>query len=73
MEKGTLAAGVKLKEVATAHTHYQNCAVQHSDAIGLVIEVERTLAEGGNVETVVSQVLIPWSQIQYVVLMEERT
>lgn len=73
MEKGTLAAGVRLKEVATSHTHYQNCSVLHSDAIGLVIEVERTLAEGGNVETVVSQVLIPWTQIQYVVLMEERT
>jgi hypothetical protein len=73
MEKGTLGIGVRLKEVATAHTHYQNCSVLHSDAIGLVFEVERTLAEGGNVETVVSQVLIPWSQIQYVVLMEERT
>jgi hypothetical protein len=47
--------------------------VLHSDAIGLVIEVERTVAEGGNVETVVSQVLVPWGQIHYVVLMEERT
>jgi hypothetical protein len=68
-----LTVGVKLREVATAQTHYQNCAVIHSDAIGLVIEVERTLAEGGNVETVVSQVLVPWGQIQYVVLMEERS
>jgi hypothetical protein len=64
-----LAVGVKLKEVATVHTHYQNCAVLHSDAIGLVIEVERTVAEGGNVETVVSQVLVPWGQIHYVVVM----
>jgi hypothetical protein len=68
-----LAVGVRLKEVATAHTHYQNCSVLHSDAIGLVIEVERTVAEGGNVETVVSQVLVPWQQIHYVVVMEERT
>jgi hypothetical protein len=68
-----LAVGVKLKDVATAHTHYIDCAVIHSDAIGLVIEVERTLAEGGNVETVVSQVLVPWGQIHYVVIMEERT
>jgi hypothetical protein len=68
-----LAVGVRLKEVATPQTHYQDCSVLHSDVIGLVIEVERTVAEGGNVETVVSQVLIPWAQIQYVVVMEERT
>jgi hypothetical protein len=68
-----LAVGVRLREVATAHTHYQDCSVLHSDAIGLVIEVERTLAEGGNVETVVSQVLVPWGQIHDVVLMEERS
>lgn len=68
-----LAVGVRLKEVATAHAHYLNCAVLHSDVIGLVIEVERTVAEGGNVERVVSQVLVPWGQIHYVVVMEERT
>jgi hypothetical protein len=68
-----LAVGVRLRDVATAHTHYQDCTVLHSDAIGLVIEVERTVAEGGNVETVVSQVLVPWGQIHYVVVMEERT
>lgn len=68
-----LAVGVRLREVATAHTHYQNCSVLHSDSVGLVIEVERTVAEGGNVETVVSQVLVPWGQIHYVVVMEERT
>jgi len=41
--------------------------------VGLVFEVQRTVAEGGNVETVVSQVLVPWVNIQYVLLMEERT
>jgi len=68
-----LMVGVKIKEIATRDTHYQNCRVLHSDAVGLVFEVERTVAEGGNVETVVSQVLVPWVHIRYVLLMEERT
>ena len=45
----------------------------HSDEIGLVFEVKRTVAEGGNVENVVSQVLVPWAQIHHVLVMEERT
>lgn len=72
MEKG-LAVGVRLKEVATRDTVYQSCTVLHSDSIGLVFEVQRTVAEGGNVETVVSQVLVPWTNVNYVLLMEERT
>ena len=72
MEKG-LMVGVKLKEIATRDTVYTQCTVMHSDSIGLVFEVERTVAEGGNVETVVSQVLVPWVHIRYVLLMEERT
>lgn len=72
MEKG-LAVGVRLKEVATRDTVYQSCTVLHSDTIGLVFEVQRTVAEGGNVETVVSQVLVPWTNVNYVLLMEERT
>ena len=68
-----LAVGVRLKEISTREVAYQNCTVLHSDAIGLVFEVQRTVAEGGNVETVVSQVLVPWANIQYVLLMEERT
>jgi len=68
-----LMVGVKLKEVATRETNYQNCTVLHSDAVGLVFEVERTVAEGGNVENVVSQVLVPWANINYVLLIEERT
>jgi hypothetical protein len=72
MEKG-LMVGVKLKEVATRDTVYTQCTVLHSDAIGLVFEVERTVAEGGNVERVVSQVLVPWNNVNRVVLMEERT
>jgi hypothetical protein len=47
--------------------------VLHSDAIGLVFEVERTVSEGGTIETVVSQVLVPWANIKHVLVMEERT
>ncbi len=72
MTGSALHVGVKIKEIGTPHTVYQGCTVLHSDAVGLVFETQRTVAEGGNVETVVSQVLIPWVNIQYVVLMEER-
>jgi hypothetical protein len=73
METSAFTVGVVLKEVATSHAHYHNCSVLHSDSIGLVFEAERTLSEGGNVETVLSQVLVPWGQIHYVVLVEERS
>jgi hypothetical protein len=67
-----LIPGTRLKEVATKDVVYQGCSVVHSDAVGLVIEVERTISEGGNVETVVSQLLIPWANVHYVVLSEQR-
>ena len=67
-----LKVGVKMKEIATRDHVYVNCTVLHSDTIGLVFEVQRTVAEGGNVETVVSQVLVPWANIHHVLLMEER-
>jgi len=35
--------------------------------------VHRNVTEGGNVESVVSQVLVPWVNINYVLLVEERT
>lgn len=73
MEKPGLVVGVRVKEIATRDTVYQSCTVLHSDAIGLVFEVQRTVAEGGNVETVVSQVLVPWTSVNYVLVMEERT
>lgn len=72
-EKGAFAVGVRLKEIGTPHTVYTDCRVLHSDAVGLVFEVERTVSEGGNVETVVSQVLLPWTSINYVLLVEETT
>ena len=69
-----LTVGVPLKEIATRDVVYVNCRVLHSDAIGLVFEVQRTIAdEGGDVELAVSQMLIPWVNIKHVVLMEERT
>jgi len=74
MGPGTLAVGVKLKEVATRDVVYRNCIVLHSDAIGLVFEVERTVSDaGGDVENVVSQLLVPWANINHVLLVEERT
>ena len=69
----TLAVGVKLKEIGTKDTVYTNCAVLHSDAIGLVFEVQRTVSEGGTIETVASQYLVPWVNINYVLVMEETT
>jgi hypothetical protein len=68
-----LVAGTRLKEVATKDVVYQGCSVVHSDVVGLVIEVQRTLSEGGNIETVVSQILLPWANVHYVVLSEQRT
>jgi hypothetical protein len=68
-----LPTGTRLKEVATRDVVYQGCSVLDADPIGLVIEVERTISEGGNVETVVSQILIPWAQVHHVVLSEQRT
>jgi hypothetical protein len=73
MGSEALVAGTRLKEVATRDVVYHGCSVVHSDAIGLVFEVQRTLSEGGNVETVVSQILVPWTNINYVVLVEQRT
>jgi hypothetical protein len=69
-----LTVGVRLKEIATRDVVYVNCTVLHSDGVGLVFEVQRTIAdEGGDVELAVSQMLIPWVNIKHVVLMEERT
>jgi hypothetical protein len=71
-EKSPLTVGVKLKEVATKDIVYQNCTVLHSDSVGLVFEVQRTISEGGTIESVISQMLVPWTQINHVIVMEER-
>jgi len=69
----TLAVGVRVKEIGTKDTVYTNCAVLHSDTVGLVFEVQRTVSEGGTIENVVSQYLVPWVNINYVLVMEEVT
>jgi hypothetical protein len=71
MDTGGLKVGVRMKEIATREQVWTNCTVLHSDAVGLVFEVQRTISEGGNIETVVSQVLVPWSNVNHVLLMEE--
>jgi hypothetical protein len=68
-----LPVGTRLKELATREVVYQGCSVLYADTVGLVIEVQRTLSEGGNIETAVSQILLPWSNVNYVVLAEQRT
>jgi hypothetical protein len=64
-----------LPQLLTRHRDNRACAGCHQrfDSIGLVFEVQRTVSEGGNVENVVSQVLVPWVNINYVLLVEERT
>jgi hypothetical protein len=71
MDSGGLKVGVKMKEIATKDLVWTNCTVLHSDAVGLVFEVQRTVSEGGNIETVVSQVMVPWSNVNHILLMEE--
>ena len=65
--------GIRLKAIGTKETVYTNCSVLHSDSIGLVFEVHRTVSEGGTIENVVSQYLVPWVNITYVLVMEEVT
>ena len=69
----TLAVGVRVKEIGTKDTVYTNCAVLHSDTVGLFFEVQRTVSEGGTIENVVSQYLVPWVSINYILVMEETT
>jgi hypothetical protein len=67
-----LQVGIKIKEVATRDIVYHNCTLLHSDGTYLAFEVQRTVSDdGGNVELMVSQMLVPWSNIKHVVLVEE--
>jgi hypothetical protein len=67
-----LQVGVRVKEIATRDTVFTNCAVLHSDGTSIVFEVNRNVSEGGTVENVVSQILVPWVNVQYILVMEER-
>ncbi len=73
MDSRALMVGVRLKEVATHDGSFADCRVLHSDAVGLVFEVERTVSEEGTVERVVSQVLVPWTNVRHIIVVEERT
>jgi len=68
----TSLVGRVVKEITTATIAYQNCRVSGYDPIGITFEITRTIAEGGNVETVQSSVLIPWVHVQQVII-EDRT
>ena len=68
-----LTVGEKVKEIATRDIVYQSCTVLGADAVGLAFEVERTISEGGTIENVVSQMLVPWVNVQYVLLADSRT
>ena len=57
-EPVALGVGIRLKELVCRDKVWQDVTVQHSDAIGVVFEVQRTVAEGGTIETVVSQILV---------------
>ncbi len=68
-----LNVGVRIKEIVTKDNVYTNCSVLHSDPVGLTFEAQRTVSEGGTIETVISQVMVPWTSINHLVIMEERT
>ena len=61
-----------VKEIATRDVAYQGCTVMRWDAVGIVFETQRTVTVGGDVETVVSQMFVPLTNIQHVLLKEER-
>ena len=66
-----LPVGIKLKEIATHDIVYHDCTLLNSDAVGIAFEVERTVSDaGGDVEVTVSQLLIPWTNVKHVVIMQ---
>ena len=71
MAKG-LVAGKTVKEIATREATFSDAKVLKTDTVGIVFEVRRTISEGGNVEEVVSQLMVPWSNVRHIVLLEER-
>jgi hypothetical protein len=73
MENRPLMVGVRVREVATRDGVYTDCRVLHADTVGLAFEVERTVSEGGTVESVMSQILVPWVNVKHVIVVEERT
>jgi hypothetical protein len=66
-----IGVGVVVKQIVAEGASWQNCRILNSDAVGLAFEVERTINETGTVETVVSQVFLPWSSVKHLILMEQ--
>jgi hypothetical protein len=66
-----LGVGVVLKQIVAVSATWANCRVLHSDSVGIAFEVERTIADGGTIETAVSQIFVPWSSVKHVVVMEQ--
>lgn len=66
-----IGVGVVVKQIVAEGASWQNCRVLNSDPVGIAFEVERTINETGTVETVVSQVFLPWSSVKHVILMEQ--
>jgi hypothetical protein len=69
-----LQPGTVLKEVATSGVVWKECTVVRSEVVGLVFEVSRAVTDaGGDVETVRSQVLVPWTSVSHILIAEERS
>jgi len=66
-----LGVGVVLKQIVAGSATWNNCRVLHSDAVGVAFEVERTISETGSIETVVSQVFLPWTSVKHIIVMEQ--
>ncbi len=67
-----LAAGTTVKEIATRDALFTSPTVLESDPIGIVFEVRRIVTEGGDVQEVTSRIMVPWSNVRHIVLLEER-
>ena len=66
-----LGVGVVLKQIVAVSATWNNCRVLHSDSVGVAFEVERTISETGTIETVVSQVFLPWTSVKHIIVMEQ--
>jgi hypothetical protein len=66
-----LGVGVVLKQIVAVSATWNNCRVLHSDPVGVAFEVERTISETGTIETVVSQVFLPWTSVKHIIVMEQ--
>ena len=67
----SLGVGVVVKQIVAASASWVNCRILHSDTVGVAFEVERTISDSGTIETVVSQVFLPWSSVKHIILMEQ--